>query len=685
VVAAAAGGLLVVAVAVGVVLSRSEERLVGTNSDVTVSRNALPIAPRTQRCALNQLIPAGAAAVNVYAGTGGRSGGALRVSISGPNGLLATGAAARVADGPLRIALHPVSAHEVDGARVCLRNDGPGQLTFAGNLTPFAPGTAIRSHGPEVIRTDWLHAGRRSGWQMAGTVTRRYALAKGGSVGRWTPWALLVALAGGIGAAVALAALAPRSALRAALACAAIAGLNAGIWALTTPAFQVPDETSHVGYVQYLAETGRPPPPNAEPHRFSREEAAAVAGVGFAAEGRPIWSERRDADLRRTLAAHLSRVEKGGAGPAAAYPPLYYAYEALGYRAAEGANLLDRLLVMRLLSALLAAATAGFVLLFVRELLPGSPRAWALGGLAVAFQPLLGFLGGGVNNDNLLFTASACLLWLFARAFRRGLDPRLGIAIGATLVVALLTKRNAFGLLPGAAAGLALLAWRPRPENARAVRRGALAAAAIVVVPTLAYVAVTGLTLDRSLGDFLGIEQASGTSLSGQLSYAWQQFFPPLPFMQDQFQGTYNYPPWDVYFTGLVGRFGWFQYGFAPWVNSLAAGVAAALAALTGAALMRNREALRRRRAEAACYAAFAAGLLIVLAVAGYRWRLDTGASFEQARYLLPLLPLYGGAVALAARGSGRRLEPFVTGVLVALVAGHTVFALLITLGRFYT
>ena len=40
----------------------------------------------------------------------------------------------------------------------------------------------------------------------------------------------------------------------------------------------------------------------------------------------------------------------------------------------------------------------------------------------------------------------------------------------------------------------------------------------------------------------------------------------------------------------------------------------------------------------------------------GISYRQNTGNTFEQARYLLPLLPLYG-AVALAARGIGRRLE----------------------------
>jgi hypothetical protein len=209
-------------------------------------------------------------------------------------------------------------------------------------------------------------------------------------------------------------------------------------------------------------------------------------------------------------------------------------------------------------------------------------------------------------------------------------------------------------------------------------------AAAIIGVPTLLYLGLAGLA-DRSPRDFLGLPSGGETSFSGGLSYMWQLLLPPLPFMTDQFQGTYDFPPWDVYFTGLVGRFGWFQYGFAPWVNALAAGIGTVIVGLAIAALVRRRDAVRRRWAELACYGSFVVGLFVVIAVGGYYFRTDTGGSFEQARYLLPLLPLYVGVVALAPRGAGRRLEPIVTGLIVALVAGHTVFALLLTITRFYT
>ena len=57
---------------------------------------------------------------------------------------------------------------------------------------------------------------------------------------------------------------------------------------------------------------------------------------------------------------------------------------------------------------------------------------------------------------------------------------------------------------------------------------------------------------------------------------------------------------------------------------------------------------------------------------------------FEQARYLLVLLPLYAGFAALAALGAGRRAGPVVAGALVVLAFGNSLAGLLITAARYY-
>ena len=76
-----------------------------------------------------------------------------------------------------------------------------------------------------------------------------------------------------------------------------------------------------------------------------------------------------------------------------------------------------------MLSALIGALTVLLVFLFLAR---AAARAAAgrgrAGALVAAFQPLFGFMSGGVNNDDLLYLAAAGVLWGLARAFRRGLD-----------------------------------------------------------------------------------------------------------------------------------------------------------------------------------------------------------------------------------------------------------------------
>jgi hypothetical protein len=100
--------------------------------------------------------------------------------------------------------------------------------------------------------------------------------------------------------------------------------------------------------------------------------------------------------------------------------------------------------------------------------------------------------------------------------------------------------------------------------------------------------------------------------------------------------------------------------------------------------LLRRRGALRRRFPEVAVYGVAAAGLLGLLAVAGYAYRVSTGFQFEQGRYLLPLLALYAAALALAVLALPARWRAAGAGVLVVLALGHDLFAQLITLARYY-
>ena len=242
--------------------------------------------------------------------------------------------------------------------------------------------------------------------------------------------------------------------------CALVAFLNAAVWAGVTPIFHVPDETSHVAYLQYLAETGRVPnTPNG--NGISDEEATVMDQLRFNdVVGLPdelsLSSDIQQQGLDAVEHDRANPASGGGIIETSGQPPLYYALGSAIYLASPWKGLTQRVFLIRLLSALCAAATTLFVFMFLRELF-SEPWTWTVGALAVAFQPMVGFMAGGVHPDNLFFAASAALLFGLARAFGRGLTPALGAGIGAALAVGVLSKLNFYALLPGALVALGLL------------------------------------------------------------------------------------------------------------------------------------------------------------------------------------------------------------------------------------
>src|SRR5205823_7205 len=185
-------------------------------------------------------------------------------------------------------------------------------------------------------------------------------------------------------------------------------------------------------------------------------------------------------------------------------------------------------------------------------LLPAHPLARTAGTLAVAFQPLFGFMSGGVNNDALLYPCAALMLWGIARAFRRGLSPSSGALIGGALGLGIVSKLTLLGFVPAAALALVLLlrrAWRA--ERGQALR-GAAWAIGLTAAPVLAYVVLNRAVWQRGAipGGIGSVPAAPGAvahfDFAQELSHIWQLYLPPLG-MRHQFSYL---PLWDTWFQG---------------------------------------------------------------------------------------------------------------------------------------
>jgi 4-amino-4-deoxy-L-arabinose transferase-like glycosyltransferase len=473
--------------------------------------------------------------------------------------------------------------------------------------------------------------------------------------------------------------------VRAAWLCAIVAGLSAACWSLVTPAFQAPDEQDHYGYVALLAHTGRPPSSSdevAEP-----EELVALIDLRYLSlrhqpRNRAISAQAEQRTLEQGLEEvrqqHFER-RSTGAGVASSEPPLYYALELIPYGMAG--TILDRLALMRLLSALMAAITALFAYLFVRETLPRARWAWMVGGLGVALVPLLGFMSGAVNPDSMLFAVSSALFYCLARAFRRGLTPRMAMLIGAVIAVGLLTKLNFVGLVPGAIFGVVVLSMRAARPRARIDVRSLALACGVAISPVVLYAIVNTLSNHAPLGIVSHALSSSHVSL-GEIGYIWQLYLPRLPAMGSDFPGLFTTR--QLWFNGYVGLYGWFDTTFPGWVYNVALIPAGVIAALCIRELLLSRRVLRARVAELATYSLMAVGLLTLIGAASYTGFPARSSEFAEARYLLPLLPLLAAVLVLAARGAGRRWGPAVGVWIVVLFFAHDLFSQLLVVSRFY-
>jgi hypothetical protein len=228
----------------------------------------------------------------------------------------------------------------------------------------------------------------------------------------------------------------------------------AGVYGLVTPVFEGPDEIGHVLYVKHLVE-GQGIPVQ------SREYAIAY---GFGQEGSqaPLYYALNAALVR---VFHLSLADLEGIPPINPFTTCglpgeqhnvaRYRHdphqEAFPYQGAPRA-----VHAMRFLSALLGAVTIVAVYATTRLAFPAREEAALLAAVLVAFNPQFAFMGGVVNNDNLVNCLTAMAVAGSLYCLRRGFTWRRALALGLVCGLAPLAKLG--GLTALGFAGMGLLA-----------------------------------------------------------------------------------------------------------------------------------------------------------------------------------------------------------------------------------
>jgi hypothetical protein len=692
--AAVVGGLLVCILLVELLVPR--DFFTGTNSIRSLGFQG--VSPGKQLCIPNLSIPGGTGRIEVNA-----NGGTVR---RGPmTGVLyANGRAIRtgtVPEGPVSQAKAdftiPKLARTANGATLCITGHVSlflgGAIGLQGNdFTPTLDGAPLPWRVALWYRPP---AGeKRTYLSLLPTMLRRVAIFRPGVVGPWTYWVLLLAVLPGLAYAalrlVATAGTGVRRRVPVALALALIAFVNAGAWALITPAFDAPDESEHFAYAQYLAETGNAV--GGQGKAYSSDQTLAIEATRIFTsnqngDGKPPWTQRdQRAWDRRTHGTHANRADGGLALTATgAHSPLYYSLLAPAYWVTHGWSIWTQLTAMRLVSALLGALTVAFAFLTLRELFPRYPVVAAAGGVLVAFEPMFSFMSGAVNNDMGVNAAAAALLYLLVRGLRRGLGWPLAVGIGALLTIAPLMKATGFELWPAAALGLAGMLWRRRWMPAlRYVGIALGSCAALFLAWKLLSPTFHRTTFTAPHGTAAGTGYLALHHPIGYLEYLWQVFLPRLWFMPDLW--PQRFPAFDIYGVRGWASFGWYAMTFAHWVYRVIVLAMLAAGALTAAALWRNRRGATRRLGwEIAVLVVAIAGVVAGVHAFYYTPVSRGGIIAEMGRYMFPAIvalaaATVGGAFAFRRRS---RVAPYVTALAVSVVV-LSYSSQLLAIGRFY-
>jgi hypothetical protein len=711
------GSFVVVAVAIAVLVPR--DFYTGTNSVRTRSYPA-EMGPGQVLCTAEQRIPAGTGRIELQVNTGPRPPLSMELRLRGERPIRAAwplqGPTVGVAKVDFAIPKRAAAPDFTPGV-VCVRSGG--DHVFFGGEEGLQEGDqpAVAVGRPLLARIAvWFRppvGEKRSVASLAGKILLRARLFRPGFVGRWTYAAILVLLmplllySGVRLMALASAGARPRW-VGLAGAVAVLAFCNGAAWSLVTPSFNAPDEPDHFAYGQYLAETGKAPSGTSGPGRpaYSSDERRGLDAVRLFTnnehgDGKPPWLPDAERVWRGAGPGGGSgpspRADAGAAATSTyLHSPLYYSLLVPSYRVVGGGSVWSELWAMRLVSALLGALAAACAVATVRELLPRRPLLAAAAGLLVAFEPMFGFMSGAVNNDMGVNAAAALLVYLLVRGLVRGLTPRLGVAIGATLVVMPLMKGTGFALYPAAAVGIAGMLWRAR----RGGREGAPARAGSALVrPAAALAGTAGLVFAAWSLLSSGFHRSAVTTPGGSApgfgsrgfhhpldfaSYLWQVFLPKLPFMTEWWPAQ-SWPFFDLWVVRGFASFGWYAMTFPDWVYWVIAGTAIAIAALVLTVLVRRRDAIRRLALPTLVLA-----LVVIGVIAGvHAYYLPphprTGTFPEQGRYAFPAITALATIVVGSLCALPRRLVVYAAAGLATAMMGLDYASQLLSLTRFYT
>lgn len=245
------------------------------------------------------------------------------------------------------------------------------------------------------------------------------------------------------------------------LALALIRGL---FFASLTPAFQAPDEMTHAAYIEVVATQLRLP--------LITDPLPPIVNNYLKHSG--WWDEWR--------------ADTGYDGPeeltisAAAHPPLYYLLAAPVFQLTFRFGDAVWLFALRLLSVLMATWAVYFAYRAAEVAFPKDTFMQVGVPLFIIVLPQLGFITSSVNNDALLVTCGAALVYGLARFIEKPEERYAALVIGLSMGAGLLTKPGFLIVAPAAILCILTVWYLKRPDIKSVVSQGAIMGASSLVL-----------------------------------------------------------------------------------------------------------------------------------------------------------------------------------------------------------
>jgi hypothetical protein len=465
-------------------------------------------------------------------------------------------------------------------------------------------------------------------------------------------------------------------------------------WSLATAPLQGPDEAEHVGYVAHLAETGHiPSATGGGKGGFGADEAGALSQFGFGPLRRnrlvrPPWSplaEQRFQAFEKTLPPGAPGI---GDGPTSVgnNPPLYYAYEAVGWRLTPGEHFFGRIFVLRLFSTLLLLGMVTFAWLLAGEVFSRRRLPQTVAAGFVALLPMDGFMAGQVNTDIMLAMVWTAFAWLAVRTVRLGLSWQRAAVLSGVAVASILTHGRGLAILPPLLVTLGV-AWLVHHKTLRETLKAAASSGVVLVLGLVAYRVVfsTAAGGGSLYGGETNLGHTGKFNVRQLLTSIWNFYFPHLDSFAARLGPPIGYRQIFVqqYFAGVFGSF---EVYFPYWVYDTVQVLLAVLFVAFYTLAVARWRTLLARWPVVLVLGAMVFSMLALLQIASYRALLQTTGEnpLIVGRYLLPLGGIFAVALAALVHWLPRRVGVVVASLLLSGLLMLSMGGLALSVERFY-